>query len=366
MHLAENIKKKVSIPVIAANKIRDPHFAEKILQEGKADLIALARPLVADPEWPLKASEGRPRDIRPCISCCRCIQNVLEKDQPIWCTVNPVAGREGKRISQAEKPKKVLIVGGGPAGMEAGIVAARRGHDVYLIEEENKLGGQMLLAARPPGKSDIQKLTDYLTIRARKLGVKIELGKTVTPGVIDEMKPDVLVVAMGSMPITPRIPRAKGKNVVAADEVLWENVETGNEVAIIGGGQIGLETAEYLAEKDKRVTVIEKLGDVAADMPSISRLPLLLSLDDYGVRILTKTEPLEITGRGVQVKRKEKSQIVKADTVVLAAGLQPNYEFAELENKVPEQYLIGDCKEPRNILEAIHDGFEVALKIGAK
>ena len=364
VHLAENIKKKVSIPVIAVNKIRDLDYAEKILQERKADLIGLGRPLIADPELPKKAAEGKLNDIIPCIYCQRCIQSVLEKDEPAWCTVNPKAGREGEYvITLAEKPKKILIVGGGPAGMEASITAADKGHDVYIVEKEMELGGQMLLAVIPPGKTDLQRLIDYMKIQVEKRSVKIKLGIDATSAV-DEIKPDVVIVAAGGLPVIPEIPGIDGKNVVAADRVLRGEVEAGREVAIIGGGQAGIETAEYLAEKGKKVTVIEKLADVGGDMPSIDKLPLLLSLEDYGVEILTKTEPLEITEEGVLVNRKERSWTVKADTLVLAAGTRPNDKIlSKLKDKFPELYVVGDCEKPGNIFDAIRGGFEAALKI---
>ncbi|MEM1547201.1 MAG: FAD-dependent oxidoreductase [Candidatus Methanomethylicia archaeon] len=365
IHLAENVKKAVSIPIIIANKIRDVDFAEKILRDGKADLIALGRPLIADPDYPKKASEGRINDIVPCTSCCKCIQYVLEKETSICCEVNPIAGREGEYVfSLASKRRKVLIIGGGPAGMEAAIVLAKRGHEVYIIEKEKELGGRMLLATIPPGKSDIQRLIDYMKDQIRKLNINVELGLEARPEIIEKINPEVIIVAVGGKPYIPDIPGINSENVVLAENVLKGDVKTGWKVVIIGGGQVGLEVAEYLAETGKNVTVIEMLEDVGGDMPNISKLPLIQSLEDHGVTILTKTIPIQITKDGVIVSRRRKSQFIKADTIVLATGFRVNSDLIDkLKGRFREVYAIGDCREPGNILSAINDGFEIAFKI---
>ncbi|MEM2755015.1 MAG: FAD-dependent oxidoreductase [Candidatus Methanomethylicia archaeon] len=365
IHLAENVKKAVSIPIIIANKIRDVDFAEKILRDGKADLIALGRPLIADPDYPKKASEGRINDIVPCTSCCKCIQYVLEKETSIRCEVNPIAGREGEYVfSLASKRRKVLIIGGGPAGMEAAIVLAKRGHEVYIIEKEKELGGRMLLATIPPGKSDIQRLIDYMKDQIRKLNINVELGLEAKPEIIEKINPEVIIVAVGGKPYIPDIPGINSENVVLAENVLKGDVKTGWKVVIIGGGQVGLEVAEYLAETGKNVTVIEMLEDVGGDMPNISKLPLVQSLEDHGVTILTKTIPIQITKDGVIVSRRRKSQFIKADTIVLATGFRVNSDLIDkLKGRFREVYAIGDCREPGNILSAINDGFEIAFKI---
>ncbi|MEM2511469.1 MAG: FAD-dependent oxidoreductase, partial [Candidatus Methanomethylicia archaeon] len=345
--------------------IRDVDFAEKILRDGKADLIALGRPLIADPDYPKKASEGRINDIVPCTSCCKCIQYVLEKETSIRCEVNPIAGREGEYVfSLASKRRKVLIIGGGPAGMEAAIVLAKRGHEVYIIEKEKELGGRMLLATIPPGKSDIQRLIDYMKDQIRKLNINVELGLEARPEIIEKINPEVIIVAVGGKPYIPDIPGINSENVVLAENVLKGDVKTGWKVVIIGGGQVGLEVAEYLAETGKNVTVIEMLEDVGGDMPNISKLPLVQSLEDHGVTILTKTIPIQITKDGVIVSRRRKSQFIKADTIVLATGFRVNSDLIDkLKGRFREVYAIGDCREPGNILSAINDGFEIAFKI---
>lgn len=365
VHLAENIKRKVSVPVIVANKIRDIDFAEKILQDGKADLIAFGRPLIADPELPRKALEGRNEDIIPCTSCCRCIQYVLEKEEPICCEVNPVAGREGEYVvSLASKRKRVLIIGGGPAGMEAAIILAKRGHEVYIVEKGEELGGRMLLATIPPGKSDIQKLINYFKTQISKLNVNVELGVEATSEIIGKINPDAVVIAVGGKPYIPSIPGINRENVVLAEDVFKEDIKIERNVVVIGGGQVGLEVAEYLAVRNREVTVVEMLEDVGGDLPNVSKLPLLQSLEDHGVNIFTKTIPQQITNEGVVVSRRGKHWLIKADTVVIATGFQANSKLInELKNRVKEVYAIGDCREPGNILSAIREGFEAALKI---
>lgn len=365
VHFAEAVKKTVSIPVGTANRINDPQLAEKILEEGKADLIAMGRPLIADPELPKKAFEGKLDDIRPCIACCDCAYIGGELGKPIECAVNAALGQEEElRISVTSKRKRILIVGGGPAGMEAARVAALRGHEVLLYEQRNEPGGQLLLAVVPPGKGEIMNLVSYLVGQIKKLGVKIELGKKATLDSVQKLKPDVVILATGSRALIPQIPGMNKEHVVTANEVLEGKAEIKEEVVVLGGGQMGTETAEYLTQKGRKVTIIEMLGDIASDMFGQARVLLLLSLQDKGVQVLTKTKAEEVTDFGVIVIRKRERQTIKADTIVLAVGAEPNTELAEkLKNKVPELYCIGDCFEPRRILDAIHEGFKTAISV---
>jgi len=367
VHLAENIKKGVKIPVIAVNKIRDPLFAERILQEGKADLIALGRTLIADPDFVNKTIEGRYDEICPCISCCQgCIQNVLDRDLPMSCTTNPVAGREIEfpAIEKAEVQKKVFIIGGGPGGLEAALIAAERGHDVTIYEKRDRLGGLLIEAAIPPGKTDINRLTNYFKNQIKKLEVKVKLNTEATPALVAAEKPDVVVIAAGGEPILPTIPGVKRENVVIAVDVLEEKVDVGGKVVIIGGGWQGVELAEFLAAKGKRVTVVEMLSDVGIGMPSPARIPLLFSLEDYGVNIMTLARAEEITESGVIVSWRGEKKLVEADTVVLAAGYKERQEFFEgFKETAPEVHCIGNSAKSGNIIDATHQGFEVAMKI---
>ena len=226
VYLAEEIKKVVKIPVITMGQIKTPSFAEKILEKGQADFVGLVRPLIADPEWARKAFEGRDEEIRKCISCnIGCIGRVF-LDLYLTCTLNPVAGREGEdewaNLNPADKKKKVMIVGGGPAGMEAARVAAIRGHSVTLYDKNDRLGGQLLIAAVPPGKDKLNYINEYYSYQLKKLKVKIELGREVNQSVVRQAKPDAVIIATGAEQFIPNVPGINGKNVVTAWDVLSE------------------------------------------------------------------------------------------------------------------------------------------------
>ncbi|MFC1966201.1 FAD-dependent oxidoreductase [Chloroflexota bacterium] len=362
--LAEGIKKVVTIPVIAVGRINTPEAAESILQEGKADLVAMGRALIADPELPNKATAGRLKDIRPCIAC----QNCFGGKDPLTCTVNPAVGKERAfSVRPAEKRKKVLVLGGGPAGMEGARVASLRGHSVVLCERDFQLGGQLNLAALPPHKSVIRNLQDYLVAQIEKSDVKVMLEKEAAPELIREMSPDVVIVCTGSSPSIPEIPGIRGTNVVTFVDVLRGNMEVGERVFVIGGEFIGCETAEWLAEKGKKVTVATLEPDMIAltKVSHLIRQPLLNRLADMGVTMLAGVRYEEITREGlIIIDGKGRRQTIEADTVVLAAGSRPNVEiYEELKGKVPEIYLAGDCIEPRWILESLAEGWQIAQKV---
>lgn len=368
VHLAENIKRVVSIPVIAVNKLGDISLAENVLQEGRTDLIALGRPLIADPSLPLKAAEGRFDEIRPCIYCCKgCLQNVLEKDAPVACSVNPVAGREMEEgpILPAEKKKKVFIIGGGPAGMQAALTAAMRGHQIYLVEKAKQLGGLLPLASRPPGKGDIEPFKRYLINVIERSGVQVELGREVTPERISEIHPDIAILATGSHHILPNIPGLQNRKAFTVKEILEGSQIEGKKILIIGGGQVGCEVAEFLSEQGKKVTIVEILEDIARDMDRINRLPLIMSLENHGVRIMKETEVSSITDQGVWVNCFGERSFLPIDQIVIAVGAEPRSEEVEerMKEKVPEVYWIGDKVKARGILEAVQDGYEIAKKI---
>jgi len=364
--MAEMAKKVVKIPVITVGKLGYPELAEKVLQEGKADLIALGRALLADPEWANKVKEGRLEDIRPCIGCHEgCLKRAMDCKY-ISCAVNPATGMEKEfTIKPAEKKKSVLVVGGGPGGMEAARIAALKGHQVTLWEKGNALGGNLIPASVPDFKQDYKKLLNYLTTQIKKLGVAIELSKEATPELIQAMKPDVVFIATGSTPIIPEIPGVKGKAVVTAVDVLLGRKEAGESVVVVGGGLIGCETALYLAQQGKKLTVVEILDSVMRDMYTANRMHLLKLLADANVKVLTEGKVLEITDKGIIIADKHnKRSTLPADTVVLAVGMDSNDGFSgTLADKIPEVYSIGDCVEPRKIMEAIWEGFRIARLI---
>jgi 2,4-dienoyl-CoA reductase-like NADH-dependent reductase (Old Yellow Enzyme family)/thioredoxin reductase len=366
--LSAAIKKVVKVPVFAVGKI-DAVLAEQILEEGKADFIEMCRPLMADPDLPNKAREGRLEDIRPCIFCGHC-QAAREEAVYASCTVNMGMGKELEyKIEAAARKKKVMVIGGGPAGMEAARTLAERGHTVSLYEKSAELGGQWKLVCNflPEEKS----LINYLATGMRKAGVKVFMNQEVTAAMVAEMKPDVAVVATGSGPAPLHVPGADGKNVIQATDVLAGKVETGNEVVIIGGRLVGLTAALFLAGKGKKVSVVTR-NKIARGLMHNTKLVFQELLLKNNVRLFPHCTPESITASGVNCwwdsgEPPEKENVfffLKADTVVLAVGAVNNYRLGDLvSGLVPETYKIGDCSGKRSVFAAMRDGSETACKI---
>ncbi|MBI4304245.1 MAG: FAD-dependent oxidoreductase [Chloroflexi bacterium] len=361
VNLAAMTKKVVKIPVMTVGKLGFPELAESVLQEGKADFIMLGKGLLADPDWANKTQERRFEDIRPCIGDFECLRRARE-GKYISCAVNPAAGIERRlAIRPARKKQSVLVIGGGPGGMEAARVAALRGHKVTLWEKDDTLGGNLIPAAVPAFKQEYQRLIDYLSTQLGKLGVDVKLGKKATPGQIQRMKPDVVFVASGSTPIIPDIPGVKKDHVLTANDLLLGRKEAGKSVVVLGGGLVGCETALHLAQLGKKATVIAR-HDVASDMYKASRMHLLKLLDDAKVKILTFTQVQEITNNGIIVIDKNgKKSTLAADSIVLAVGLDPDKKlFDSIKDKVPKAYAIGDCVEAREVKSAIWEAYNAA------
>lgn len=370
--LWKTIKESVSVPTIAGGGHRTPEFCEKLLGEEVADFVTLARQMLADPYWSNKAKEGRVEDINKCIACLMCLYETGGIPR-IWphCSVNAAWGRETYPDFAEYKPaavkKKVFIIGGGPAGMEAARVASLRGHDVALYEKGAELGGQLLLASLSPGKEKLLWPRDYLATQLKKQKVKLKLGAEVTPEMVKKENPDVVVVATGARPLVPDILGVKGKNVSLARDVLQDRVKLkGKKVLILGGGMVGCETAEFLNEKGNDVVVVEMLNDVALDMDPLNRRGLMDALKEYGTRLLVNLEVKEITDKGIvaldKVSGKEES--ITAEAIVIAMGSQPETSLVvALEDESPEFIVIGDCKEPRRMLDAVYEGSLVGRRI---
>jgi 2-enoate reductase len=371
VHLAEVTKKSVHIPVIASGKLGYADLAEQVLQEGKADFIGLGRYLLADPEWPNKVKEGRIEDVNPCVGCHDGCIGRVRKFHHIGCAVNPATGVERElTIKPAEKKKSIIVIGGGPAGMEAATVCKLRGHDVILWEKSDRLGGNLIPASAPDFKDDYKLFLNYLKTQIRKTGVPIEFEKEATPERIKEVNPDVVFVASGASPVVPEIEGIKSGmdkgRVFSAVDVLLGKGRVGDTVAVIGGGSIGCETALHLAKQGKRLSVIEILDTVAHDMVWGNALDLVKLLDDNKVEILTRSIPVRITETGLDlVDPKGRGSTVKADTVVVAVGMKSNSGALvdQLWNKVPEVIPIGDCVKPRKIIDAIGEGYRRAYVI---
>ncbi|MDI3481206.1 MAG: hypothetical protein PWQ97_861 [Tepidanaerobacteraceae bacterium] len=362
---AAEVKKVVSIPVITVGRINDPFLAEAIISSGKADLVSMGRGSLADPEMPNKAAAGKFEDIVHCIGCMQgCIERLF-KNIDVKCLVNPSLGREIEfAIQPAKVKKKVLVAGGGPAGMEAAIVAARKGHEVHLYEKENVLGGQYRLAAVPPNKGEVTTFIAWQKRQLNKCGVNIHLNTELTAEIVDEQKPDVVIIATGSKPIIPNIPGIDGRNVVTAHDVLSGIVDPGHKVIIVGGGMIGSETANHLANHGKEVVIVEMLPQIAKDEEASVRQYLLRDLEEKKVVVYTNATVKEIGDDEITVERDgKKEKIGPADTIVLAVGVKPvNNLITGLQGKVDKIVSVGDAYEARKALEAIEEGYKAGLE----
>ncbi len=362
---AEAVKKVVSVPVIAVGRIT-PEVGEDALHQGRADFIAIGRQLLADARTVEKIADGRLEDIRPCLRCFYCLDSVgRRRGNGVGCTINPFLGREREwTVLPVGEKKRVVVVGGGPGGMEAAIIAAKRGHKVVLFEQADQLGGQLILAAKPPFKDTIEAYRQYLIGQVRRLGVEVRLQQKFAPDLLPELKPEVVILATGVRPFIPDIAGIRGENVLLASQVL-SGAETGERVAIIGGELVGCETALYLLDRGKQVTIMRRGARLATRVNRSVREPMIERLHVKGATILTGVEYEEITGEGVVIRDSEgERRLVRADTVVVAAGASPNDELAKLlRGKVPRLVRVGDCVTPRGIREAVEEGCRAGLEI---
>lgn len=369
---AAAVKEVIDVPIMVVGRINNPVIAEQILETGMADLVVMGRALLADPELPNKAVAGNLEDIAPCIGCLYGCVSRLEVGEPITCTVNPTVGKEKEMaITPAVKPKKVLVAGGGPGGLEAARVAALRGHQVILFDKGDRLGGQLNIGAIPPFKQELSLVTKYLSTQARKVGVKIEIGREVTPALVEELKPDVVIVATGGASLIPAgVPGVDKERVVTAWDVLGGKVVVGGNLVILGGGMVGCETAEFLADPagtpgGTAVTIVEMLGDVATDVEPVGKMLLLQRLGAKEIKIITSAEVKEILDDGVVVAKNGQEEVIHGmEYMILAMGTRSVDELSEkIKDKVAEVYIIGDAKEPRKALEAIAEGAEIGRKV---
>jgi 2,4-dienoyl-CoA reductase-like NADH-dependent reductase (Old Yellow Enzyme family)/thioredoxin reductase len=363
---AAKIKEAVNIPVVAVGSI-DMEMADRIIGEGKCDMVAMARANIADTDYVTKNQYGRLDDVRPCVRCNNCC--TAPQGLPIRCAVNPTVGREVEYayIRPADIKKKVVVVGGGPAGMEVAITAASRGHRVTLFEKNETLGGALIYAAALPFKADMKKYLDWLVRRTKNTpGVDIRLATEGNPETIEAQKPDVLIIAVGAEPIIPGdIPGIESNNVVWGGYVDTGEKQTGQNVVVAGAGLIGCETGLYLAQQGKRVTVIDVLSlqEIAAE--AFNKIGLMQLMHDCGVQFKTEVSLKLISKNGVTVTdKKDNRYAIPADTVVIALGCKSRKQTIEaLAELAPVVHVIGDCANPRNLRYAIHDGFNIAVEL---
>jgi 2,4-dienoyl-CoA reductase-like NADH-dependent reductase (Old Yellow Enzyme family)/thioredoxin reductase len=367
---AERFKKELKIPVAAVGSL-DLEMAESIIQGKKADIVAIGRTLIADPDCIEKARRGEEAEIRPCIRCNTCIHRTHNQRLTVHCAVNPLIGRELElsNLPRLALRKKVVIIGGGPAGLEAARTAARRGHRVVLLEKATTLGGALNIAAAPAFKKDMKKYLDWSvqsTLRAPDVTVK--LSNEVTPEMVKAEKPDALIIAVGSGPIIPRVPGVQSKNVVRAEDIDLHKAKTGPKVVIVGAGLTGSETALLLAQEGRKVTLIDRLplGEIDAGVPFINITTLRKMLKELGVITVDEVELDSITDLGAIIKDKVGNKVELAcDTVVLAMGVEPRQEAMErFKDLAPQVYIAGDCRSPRgNLCSAVAEGYFAALEI---
>jgi 2-enoate reductase len=363
VYLAEAVRKAVDVPVLIQGKLGDPARAEQIVAEGQADIIILGRPLLADPEWVNKVKAGRAEDIRPCIGCNDgCIYRGYNM-QYLSCAVNPECGMEREFfLTPIAKKKSVLVIGGGPGGMEAAARAAQRGCEVTLWEKAEKLGGKLRTASLPEFKRDIRPLITYLEREVEKAGVKLELGKEATEDSVAAVSPDVAIVAVGSVPARPPVPGIASEHVISYVDAIDTKEKCGQRVLVVGGGLCGCETAVFLAQQGKTVTLIEMMEQIIPEGTSVTTLMGISELlAKSGVSIKTGTKLVGVTTRGARLAANGSEQEIEVDTVVIASGFAPNLELRNrLEQSVPEVHTVGDCAKSRNILNAVWEGYHAA------
>ncbi len=362
-NLAQGVKAVVSVPVVTAGRINNPQLAEEVLAGGKADLVAITRGLVADPELPNKSFNGQTKRVRQCIACNACLDT--DYNGHITCTVNPLAGRETElEIAPAVQSRKIMVIGAGLAGLEAARVAALRSHEVTLYEAGDQIGGQWILAARPPHKQAFSELAAWLSGELEIQGVKVICDHPVSAREAAELNPDAVIVATGAEPLVPPIPGADRPEVLTAWQVL-QNAPVGDRVLVVGGGATGLETAEFIAEQGKKVTVVEMLKSFGMDMGGTVYFHLLTRLKKLGIEMIKKTEVKEISNLSLRVIREGREETWEGfDTFVLALGVKPRNELAaEIREEVRKMYVIGDAAAPGNAADAMRQGFETGMMI---
>jgi 2,4-dienoyl-CoA reductase (NADPH2) len=393
-YLAKGIKELVDVPVISGHRINDPATAREMIADGLCDMVAMGRPLIADPFLPQKAKAGHENDIVHCIACAQgCFDNLF-KLKPVECLCNPKAGHEREtKVDKAKTPKNVMVIGGGAAGMSAALSACERGHRVTLYEKNNRLGGQLYLASAPPGREEFAALAKDLAHQVALSSINVVLDRSVDDALIDQENPDAIILTTGALPMTPLIPGADLPHVVQAWDVLQGKAATGRRVVVIGGGAVGVETALFLAEKGtlspqalkfllvnraeepevlyelatrgtKDIVVIEMIDKMGKDIGKTTRWGILQDLSRNGIESRATVKALEITDTGVKVETDGNIEEIPADTVVLAIGAASHNPLEEIVDKKGIPYkVIGDAAQVALAFDAVHQGFEAGRSV---
>lgn len=369
LYIAERMKKNLKIPVAMAYRLFLPEFPEQAIAEGKLDFWEMCRPMIADPALPNKIADDHQEDIIPCMACNLCLSRLF-RDQPLMCMVRPTLGHEREpewgyyEFERVSSPKKVAVIGGGPAGMQCAIVAAQKGHKVTLYEKNEQLGGQLLTAAKGPyGDEEFQRLTDYFATQCKKSGVKIELNTEATLETIE--KPDTVVIATGSTTVPPSIPGTDKGNVVMAHDVLEGKVDVGKRIVILGGMGVGISVAQHLVVKGGyELSLVEEAKKIGRDVNPSYIWRYKKKLKEGKVNVFASCKVKEITDTGVAIIDPDgKEHTLPADTVIVAI-MQSRKELEEpLKAICNEVYTIGDALSPRRANNAIHDGYRTGMKI---
>ena len=393
-YLSRGMKEITKVPVISGHRINDPTTARELIADGMCDMVAMARPLIADPYLPQKAQSGREQEILHCIACAQgCFDNIF-KLKPIECLCNPKAGREKETaVEKTATPKSVMVVGGGAAGMSAALSASEKGHQVKLYEKSDRLGGQLFLAAAPPGREEFAELARDLAHQIAISPIRVILNQRVDKNLVEDEKPDAVILTTGAVPITPPIPGSELPHVVQAWDVLQNKVATGKQIVIIGGGAVGVETALFLAEKGslsaeavkfllvnraeepqdlyelatrgtKQIVVIEMIEKFGKDIGRTTRWGILQELSRKGVKTKSTTKALEITSTGVKIEKDDATEEIPADSVVLAVGASAHNPLQDIiqEIGIPCQ-VVGDAVQVGLAFDAVHQGFAAGRKI---
>lgn len=404
VYLAENIKNLVNIPVFASNRINSPVLAEHILRDGQADAICMGRALIADPYLPQKVKKGKLWDIMKCVGCNQGCFDAVFKMEEIQCMRNFIVSREGKYdlSHQTENPQKILIIGAGPAGLEAARVATLLGHDVLIVDKKADIGGQLNVSFVPPGRENLKEIYEYYSNQITHLPINLKLGFDVTPEFVQDYDADVVICATGvkfSIPPIKGIDRSLGSDICFADEALAGDHPIGKNVVVVGGAATGVETAIWIARKGamkpdvahflsfynvlpkdeimkklfrgpRNVTILELLPRIGTSIGKSTRWTMLDEIKHLGIEVITNANITKFEGKCVHFTHNEEEKTLEhIDTFILATGVSPNQNLYNELKKMDlssKLYRIGDCKKPRTLMEAIHEGFKTIYNLDKK